>query len=128
MAKDITGRPVPLPLDVEGLTKRLQEKKTVVRDNVMALLTALYRDDPTFQPLLDAARNEDALNGSVNADRFVVSQKILERAKAEMNPFVKNLNLEQVMRLVESCMVLLGFGRKQRRKGELMQEHSEAAE
>ena len=123
---NIQQRPAPLPADVTGLTKKLQEKKSVKKDNVMALLTELYADDPAFQTLLEATEDDDAIHGSYLFDRFVASQKIKERARAKNNPYITPLSEAAISKLLESCMNTLGYGRKQRRHGEMVSRDDEA--
>lgn len=116
--KAMQQRPVPLPADVEGFTKRLGEKKTVVRDNIMLLMTALYRDDAEFQQLLEAVEDDEAIHGSFQFDRCFAAAKIKQRASEESNIYVAKLTEAVIARHIESCMVTLGHGRKQRRQGE----------
>jgi len=116
----IQQRPAPLPLDVEGLTKHLQQKKTVIKDNVMAILLTLYRDDPSFQALLEATEDDDAIHGSFQMDRCFAAIMIKEKATQDKNSFVMKLSEAAIAVYIERCMASMGHSRRQRRKGEMV--------
>jgi len=113
-------RPAPLPIDVQELTKRLQQKKTIVQDNVMSLMTTLYGDDSSFQKLLEATEDDDAIHGSFQMDRCFAAIMIKEKATQDKNSFVMKLSEAAIAVYIERCMASMGHSRRQRRKGEMV--------
>jgi hypothetical protein len=92
-------------------------------DDIHNLLWNETDADPSYQELIDAVYDEDAVEGSTIFDDYVLAKMIIAKAAKMGNTYISNKKPATIAKAHRTVLRRYGLNRKQRRemvKGEVM--------
>jgi hypothetical protein len=129
-ARALRPRPAPLPTEISDWEKARKVKvERTLNDNVEDIhLNLLNHGDvkrrEKYKGLLDAVYDEDAVEGSLAADNFLVATMIRDYAREDNHdPYVANKKLATLIKALGVVLRRYGWSRSQRARtvgGELV--------
>jgi hypothetical protein len=111
----VKPKPPALPQTVEELEALYKlAKEPTLNDYVHSIHKALWKD-PEYQKLLDAVHNEDAVEGSCDADDIFAAQRIRAHAVEHGISEVATRKAHTIATALRVVMRRYGLSRKERR-------------
>lgn len=124
---EIRPRPPSLPKTYEEMVAgKLVKTGKNLNDHVDDIHNLLWNEtdaDPSYQELIDAVYDEDAVEGSTIFDDYVLAKMIIAKAAKMGNTYISNKKPATIAKAHRTVLRRYGLNRKQRRemvKGEVM--------